>query len=75
MRWPGCPRLGMMWGYQRVSGHRTCGTIETGRDEDGDEIRAVLFDLDGTLLNSIPLIRHTFEKVFAAWEFPGVKAG
>ncbi len=34
------------------------------------KIRAVLFDLDGTLLNSIPLIRRSFEKVFADFGIP-----
>ncbi len=34
------------------------------------KLRAVLFDLDGTLLNSIPLIRRTFEKVFEDFEIP-----
>lgn len=34
------------------------------------KLRAVLFDLDGTLLNSIPLIRHCFEKVFADFGIP-----
>jgi len=34
------------------------------------KLRAVLFDLDGTLLNSIPLIRRSFEKVFADFGIP-----
>jgi pyrophosphatase PpaX len=34
------------------------------------KLRAVLFDLDGTLLNSIPLIKHCFEKVFADFGIP-----
>lgn len=34
------------------------------------KIEAVLFDLDGTLINSIPLIRLTFEKVFADFGIP-----
>jgi pyrophosphatase PpaX len=34
------------------------------------KLRAVLFDLDGTLLDSIPLIRRTFEKVFADFGIP-----
>lgn len=32
--------------------------------------RAVLFDLDGTLINSIPLIRLTFENVFEDMKIP-----
>ncbi len=32
--------------------------------------QAVLFDLDGTLINTIPLIRLTFEKVFADFGIP-----
>jgi pyrophosphatase PpaX len=34
------------------------------------KLRAVLFDLDGTLLNSIPLIRRSFEQVFADFGIP-----
>lgn len=34
------------------------------------KLKAVLFDLDGTLLNSIPLIRRCFEIVFAEFEIP-----
>jgi pyrophosphatase PpaX len=34
------------------------------------KLRAVVFDLDGTLLNSIPLIRRTFEQVFAEFGIP-----
>lgn len=33
-------------------------------------VKAVLFDLDGTLINSIPLIRLTFENVFAELGIP-----
>jgi pyrophosphatase PpaX len=39
------------------------------------KLRAVLFDLDGTLLNSIPLIRRTFEKVFADLGIPWGDSG
>ena len=35
-----------------------------------NKLRAVLFDLDGTLLDSIPLIRRCFEKVFADFGIP-----
>ncbi len=34
------------------------------------KLKAVLFDLDGTLLNSIPLIRRCFERVFAEFDIP-----
>lgn len=34
------------------------------------KLKAVLFDLDGTLLDSIPLIRRCFERVFAEFEIP-----
>lgn len=34
------------------------------------KLKAVLFDLDGTLLNSIPLIRRSFEQVFADLGIP-----
>ena len=39
------------------------------------QIRAMLFDLDGTLLNSIPLIRRSFENVFADFGIPWVEGG
>ncbi len=46
---------------------RTYGNALATRDGDKIGVSAVLFDLDGTLLNTIPLIlatnRHTFEKV------------
>lgn len=35
-------------------------------------VRAVLFDLDGTLVDTIPLIRWTFQQVFAAFGLPWV---
>lgn len=34
------------------------------------KFKTVLFDLDGTLINTIPLIRLTFEKVFADFGIP-----
>lgn len=34
------------------------------------ELKTVLFDLDGTLINTIPLIRLSFEKVFADFGIP-----
>lgn len=34
------------------------------------KVKAVLFDLDGTLIDSIPLIRLTFEKVFEDFKIP-----
>lgn len=33
-------------------------------------VKTVLFDLDGTLINSLPLIRLTFKKVFADFGIP-----
>ncbi|SHF34566.1 pyrophosphatase PpaX [Desulforamulus putei DSM 12395] len=33
-------------------------------------IHTVLFDLDGTLIDSLPLIRRTYEKVFAEMNIP-----
>jgi len=33
-------------------------------------VRAVLFDLDGTLINTLPLIRWTFERVFEDFGLP-----
>ena len=33
-------------------------------------IKYILFDLDGTLINSLPLIKKTFQKVFAEMNIP-----
>ncbi|AZK59117.1 HAD family hydrolase [Candidatus Desulforudis audaxviator] len=47
--------------------------MNSGKTAGGEQsltVRAVLFDLDGTLIDTIPLIRWTFERVFADFGLP-----